>query len=95
MAGDDSVDMDGRVALAEIKGDVKLILAGQSRTNDDVKDLRDRVHLHSNRIGVLEADKHLRTGERQGLALSAKVLHWVTGGSVIAVVALIARHFGA
>jgi len=89
------MDADARVALAEIRGDVKLILAGQDRTNNDVRDLRAAQLLHANRIGVLEASKLLSDGERKGVAGTVKVL-WAFGGVVItAIIAALLRHFGA
>ena len=83
------MDPDARVQLAEIRGDVKLVLAGQSRTNDDVKDLRERVHLHSNRIQNLEAKDHQRAG-----AVATVKLLWAAGGfTAMGLLALAARHF--
>jgi hypothetical protein len=68
------LDSDSRVALAEIKGDVKLILAGQDRTNADVHSIRKTLDDHHYRIGHLETDKSVRDGQRQGIAVSTKVM---------------------
>jgi len=88
------MDPDARVAFTEIKGDVKLILAGQDRTNSDLKEVKNSMTGLDKRVGALEADKHLRTGERQGLAIGARVVHWITGGSLVAIAAIIARSLG-
>jgi hypothetical protein len=64
---------DTRVALAEIRGDVKLILAGQERTHNDVLEIRRTLDSHNKRIGTLETDKSVRDGERKGLTLSGKL----------------------
>jgi hypothetical protein len=68
------LDPDGRVALAEIKGDVKLILAGQERTHNDVQEIRRTLDTHNRRIGSLETDRSVRDGERKGLSLGSKFL---------------------
>jgi hypothetical protein len=68
------IDPDGRVALAEIKGDVKLILAGQERTHSDVQEIRRTLDTHNRRIGTLETDKSVREGERKGLSIGSKVV---------------------
>lgn len=91
MAGD-NMDPEARVALTEIKGDLKLVLAGQERTNSDIVDIRQNVRDHGNRIITLENDKFQRVGERQGVAISTK-LFWtiITAlcGGLLAVVTLI------
>lgn len=78
-----------RVALAEIRGDVKLVLAGQDRANSDIRDIRGVIRTHDTRIGSLEAGRDHATGERKGLATGARIL-WATvglipGGAVVAV----------
>ena len=84
------MDADARVHLAEIRGDIKLVLAGQDRTNNDVKALRERMHLHSNRLQVIEAKEHQRIG-----AIGTVKVLWAAGGvSVMGIVALVARKFG-
>lgn len=67
-------DPDGRVALAEIRGDVKLILAGQERTHSDVQEIRRTLDTHNRRLGALETDRSVREGERNGLTLTGKIL---------------------
>jgi hypothetical protein len=68
------IDPDSRVALAEIRGDVKLILAGQQRTHDDVQEIRRTLEAHNSRIGILETDKSVREGERKGIGLGGKIV---------------------
>jgi hypothetical protein len=68
------IDTNSRVALAEIRGDVKLILAGQERTHSDVQEIRRTLETHNRRIGVLETDKSIREGERKGLGIGGKLL---------------------
>lgn len=67
---------DQRVALAEIKGDVKLILAGQERTHSDVQEIRRTLDSHNRRIDSLEADKNRRDGERQGVGMTGRIVGW-------------------
>lgn len=73
---------DQRVALAEIKGDVKLILAGQERTHSDVQEIRRTLDSHNRRIDNLEADKNRRDGLNSGVSLSSKVF-WSVGSLLV------------
>ena len=67
------MDPDSRVALAEIKGDVKLILAGQERVHADIAALNRRIDGHDSRIRSLETDKISRDGERKGVSVSSRI----------------------
>lgn len=89
------MDADSRVALAEIKGDVRLILSGQETINRDIRDLRETQHRHSNRIQTLEANEHHRKGERSGFIASGKLLHSLVGGGLLGIAALVLKVFGA
>jgi hypothetical protein len=51
---------------ARIEGKLDLLNERQSRSNDDIRDLRERANGHSNRLLTLEADKHSREGEAKG-----------------------------
>lgn len=88
------MDSDSRVALAEIKGDVKLILAGQERTHHDVQEIRKTLDQHNKRIAGLETDKSVRDGERKGMTLSGRLFlsigsFLVGSGGVLAVLELL------
>lgn len=74
--------VDQRVALAEIRGDVKLILAGQERTHSDVQEIRRTLDSHNRRIDNLEADKNKRDGQAQGVSLTTKAL-WSIGSLLV------------
>jgi len=84
-----NMDPDSRVALAEIRGDIKLILAGQQQTHNDVQEIRKTLARHDERLGALEIDKNVREGERKGVTLSGKVAWAVTsvfgGGAATAI----------
>lgn len=60
----------------------------------DITDLRQGHHRLSNRVGILEADKHVREGMGKGVSLSSKVV-WggisfmVGSGGVFALVELL------
>lgn len=84
------MDADARVALEGIRGDVKLVLERQGRTNEDVRDLKDRVHGHSNRLQILEVEKH----QRAGAIATAKWLWAAAGVSGTGLAAIIMRHLG-
>lgn len=84
------MEADARVALAEIKGDVKLILAGQDRTNRDVSEIRRTMETHNGRLNILEDDKAKRDG-----AIGALKWVWAAAGAMVTgAVAVIARALG-
>ena len=88
------MDPDNRVALAEIRGDVKLILAGQERTHSDVQEIRRTLDTHNRRIGTLETERSVREGERKGISIGGKLLLslvslLVGSGGVLAVMELL------
>jgi hypothetical protein len=88
------MDTNSRVALAEIRGDVKLVLAGQERTHADVQDIRKTLGEHNVRIAGLETQQSERVGERRSLTIMARILYALAGGGGVGVLALAARHFG-
>ena len=88
------IDRDSRVALAEIRGDVKLVLAGQERTHSDVQEIRRTLDTHNRRISTLETGKSVREGERKGLGMGGKmawsVINFLVGsGGVFALLELL------
>lgn len=71
--------MEGKLDLANERHD---------QTNKRLDNHEMRLHRHSNDISVLQAESHLKKGERQGFVLSGRIL-WaaagmMTSGSVIA-----------
>ena len=82
------------VQLARMEGKIDLMNERHETTKADLSDVKQRLHGHANRITVLEADRHLRQGERQGVALSAKALHWLVAGGVVAAIAALLRAIG-
>ena len=83
-----------RVQLEGIRGDIKLVLAGQDRANSDILDLRHTTQGHDSRINALEAKNDHNTGERKGLLAGGRLL-WATVGLIPggAVAALAMRAF--
>jgi hypothetical protein len=88
------MDPDNRVALAEIKGDIKLVLAGQDRSHTDILTLNKRLDGHDGRIRKLEDDKNARVGERHGLALGGRAL-WATLGFIPPAIVAVMKMLGA
>ena len=64
---------DIRVQLTRIEGGVALLNERHENVKTDIREIREQQHRHSNRIGVLEADKHLREGERKGFITSGRL----------------------
>ena len=86
MTGDDEI----RVQLARMEGKQDVANERLNSALNDIHDIRKTVHGHGNRIGVLEADKHLRDGERQGIAMTTRVMWAVVGalptGAIVAII---------
>jgi cob(I)alamin adenosyltransferase len=86
------MDPDSRVQLAEIRGDIKLILAGQDRQSTDIHAIRTTLDRHDRRLVSLEKRDAERDAERKGIALTTRVM-WAVMGALPtgAIVALLMR----
>jgi hypothetical protein len=84
---------DSRVQLTRIEGGINLLNERLGSVKEDVVDLKGSHHRLANRVGVLEADNHLRKGERAGFVASGKLFQWVTGGGVLGTIALLWKAF--
>jgi hypothetical protein len=85
---------DMRVQLARIEGKMDLSNLRHDQTEARLMDHDQRLHVHGNRLANIEAREHLREGERKGIAMGGKAIQWLTGGGVVGILAMIARHFG-
>ena len=106
--GRNPMDAEAKVQLVRMEGKIDLINERHARNQkdmgemkerqaSDMKTVNERLHGHGNRLGVLEADRHLRAGERQGVAISAKAINWLFvggGAGIVAIVAVVARQAG-
>ena len=73
--------------LTRIEGKMDLSNLRHDQTDAWKVTVDQRLHRHSNDISGLQASEHMRKG-------MGKLIHWVTGGSVVAVVAAILRYAG-
>lgn len=102
------MDADGRVVLAEIRGDIKRIFDRHDRYAEDMaradrahaefqRVTNDRLQSQSMRITVLEAARTKADGEREGSERTVKKAYAVwaalTTGGVVALIAALARAF--
>jgi len=62
-----SDELSNEAMLIRIEGKIDLLNERNARNADDIKDLRERAHGHSNRIGALEAANYVREGEQKGV----------------------------
>jgi hypothetical protein len=85
---------DSRVQLTRIEGGINLLNERLGNVKDDVADLRGSHTRLSGRVGVLEADNHLRKGERAGFVASGRLFQSVMGGGVLGIAALLWKAFG-
>lgn len=84
------MDVEAQVMLTRMEGKIDLLNERHDTFKGDLRDLKERSHSHSNRLGVLEADKHLR----QGAASTVRIL-WIvlSGGGGAVAMAIIAFFF--
>ena len=82
-----------REMLIRMEGKIDVIQSEAGRTADDIRDLRERAHGHSNRLQALEASNHLREGEQKGFEKSLRPIYALAtvcaGGVVTAAVKMI------
>lgn len=105
MAGE-GMDAESRIALTEIKGDLKLIRQSQDQYTKDMdritrghaefeRTTNDRLHGHSARLVVLETARTHADGMKAGTERTLRMAHVVwaaaTSGGVVAVGAAILR----
>lgn len=90
MAADVNMDLESKVQLTRIEGKLDLVNDRHETMKGDIVEVKTRLHSHSNRIGVLEARDHQRTG-----AVGAVKLLWAAGGVTLAsIAAFAARSLG-
>jgi hypothetical protein len=81
--------------LIRIEGKIDLLNERDERNANDIRDLRDRAHMHSNRIQKLEAiANHVRDGEKQGVDKMLRAVYALAsvlriGGSAAAIVKML------
>jgi hypothetical protein len=96
------MDVESRILLERMNGNIELIRAGQDRQSVDIKRIEERhdqnikriderLHVHSSRLQGIEAHQKFSAGERKGIELSAKAVWALGGGSIMAVLAIVAR----
>jgi hypothetical protein len=85
---------DIRVQLARIEGKQDVTNAHLSNVQSDIADIRQVQYRHGDRLGILEADRNVRTGERQGLALGGRIIWTIIGAVPVGAVALALKLFG-
>ena len=83
-----SGDNDILVQLARMEGKLDVTNERLNNVQTEIADIRRVQHRHSDRLGLLENDKNMRTGERNGLALGGR-LAWagiglIPGGAIVA-----------
>lgn len=97
---------DNCARLEKIQGGVDLINEKLTSSNQlanerhetmkaEIAQLKRTDDLLGERVGALEADKNVRSGERQGLALSGRILWTIIGAVPVGVGAVILKLVGA
>lgn len=61
------------VKLTRMEGKLDLSNMRHDQHDERFRTIDNRLHVHGNRIGVLEAARHLNEGERKGVQISTKV----------------------
>lgn len=90
-----SEDVDIRVQLARIEGKQDVTNERLSSVQNDIVDIRRVQRNHGDRLGILEADRNIRTGKQQGLSTAGRLL-WAAAGLIPggAIAAALMRVFG-
>lgn len=97
---------DNCARLEKIQGGVDLINERLKHANElqnerhaailsSIADLQAADVVLGGRVDVLEADKNVRSGERQGLALSGRILWTIIGAVPVGIGAALLRLLGA
>jgi hypothetical protein len=82
------------VQLARIEGKQDVTNAHLSNVQSDIADIRQVQYRHGDRLGILEADRNIRTGERQGIALGGRILWLGIGAVPVGIAAAALKLFG-
>lgn len=88
-------DTDIRVQLARMEGKQDVANERLNSFHADLLDIRKTLYGHGDRLGILEADKNVRSGERQGLAISGRILWSIIGAVPVGVGAIALKLLGA
>jgi hypothetical protein len=83
------------VQLARIEGKQDVTNERLNNVQEQIASLRRTQDAHSGRIANLEADKNVRAGERQGIALGGRILWSIIGAVPVGIGALLLRVLGA
>ena len=78
-----------RVQLARMEGKLDLSNLKHDQTDKRLDNHEQRLHRHANDISTLQANEHLRNGQRQGLAMGGKAIWAGIGFAPGAVIALL------
>ena len=84
-----SDDHNISIQLTRIEGLLGVTNERLANVQTDIVDIRHVQRSHGDRLGILEADKNIRTGERKGFIASGWALIWIGGlvpGSFVTVV---------
>lgn len=77
----DSGDESIRVQLARMEGKQDVTNERLTNVQTDIADLRTTQGKHGDRLGILEADRNIRSGQHQGLAFTGRIL-WAAIGTI-------------
>lgn len=77
------------VKLTRMEGKLDLSNMRHDQHDERFRAIDGRLHAHGNRIGVLEAARHLHDGEKKGVQISSKVI-WTVGAFVVTLIVSVA-----
>ena len=83
------------VQLARMEGKLDVTNERLNNVQEQIASLRRTQDAHSTRIAGLEADKNVRAGERQGIALGGRILWSIIGAVPVGIGAVVLRLLGA
>ena len=81
------------VQLVRIEGKLDVTNERLSNVQNEIADIRIVQHRHGDRLGILESDRNVRAGERQGIALGGRILWTIIGAVPVGIGAALLKLF--
>lgn len=92
--GGNNMDLDSRIALTRMEGKIDRINDHNERQKEDMRYVREKLHVHGNEISALQAANTLKKGEQQGSERTIRIIWALVSAGGVAAVAAIARALG-
>ena len=82
------------IQLARMEGKLDVTNERLNSVRTEIADIRVVQHRHADRLGILENDKNVRTGERQGIAMGGRIIWTIIGAVPVGIAAVALKLLG-